>query len=83
MPLLITSRKREYTTKNTIREEQIAERDKTLESFRAADEKIEADNRKSMEDSISEFAERKKAIKEKEIHDIAKELVKVVGRNKK
>ena len=54
-----------------------------MESFRAADEKIEADNRKSMEDSISEFTERKKAIKEKEIHDIAKELVKVVGRNKK
>jgi len=75
--------KKEIAAINTIREEQIAERDKTLESFRAADEKIEADNRKSMEDSISEFAERKKAIKEKEIHDIAKELVKVVGRNKK
>jgi len=91
--------KKEIAAINTIHEEQIAERDKAVESFREADEKIEADNRKNMEDSISEFieadnrknmedsisefAERKKAIKEKEIHDIAKELAKVVGGSKK
>jgi hypothetical protein len=75
--------KKEIAAINTIHEEQIAERDKAVESFREADEKIEADNRKNIEDSISEFAERKKAIKEKEIHDIAKELAKVVGGSKK
>ena len=75
--------KKEIAAINSIHEEQIAARDTAVVEFMEAGEKIEADNRKNMEDSISEFAERKKAIKEKEIRDIAEELARVVGRSKK
>jgi len=69
--------KKEIEAINNIHEEQIAERDKIVDSFRDSEERLETETRKKIEDSIDEYAKRKEEIKKKEIHDIAEELLRL------
>ena len=77
------SHKKEIEEIDKIREKQIEDRDRALDTFKESEKKIEFDNREKIKDSIAKFSERKKAIKEKEIHEIAAELAKVVAERKK
>jgi len=75
--------KKEIEVINSIHEEQIAERDKAVDSFLDKEEKLEIENRKKIEDSIDEYTQRKEEIKKKEIHDIAEELLRFSKERKK
>jgi len=77
------SHKKEIKEIDKIHEKQIADRDKALNTFKESEDKTEFDNRKKIKDSLAKFSERKKSIKEKEIHDIADELARVVRERKK
>jgi hypothetical protein len=75
--------KKEIEAISSIHKEQIAERDAAVDSFRDNEERLEAETRKKIEDSIAEHAKRKEEIKKKEIHDIAEELLRISGEREK